>query len=89
MKTAVLLGASALAVLVASAEVRAEDQLTLGYMMAKSGPYVSLANTNEVAVDMARRIPNAKLVRLERCGHLSNLERPEAFDAAIRAFLRD
>ncbi|MGM1028694.1 MAG: alpha/beta fold hydrolase [Actinomycetota bacterium] len=31
-------------------------------------------------------IPNASLVVLRDCGHLSNLEQPEAFTAAVRAF---
>ena len=34
--------------------------LVLGFSMAKTGPYVSLANTNEVAVDMAVEEINAK-----------------------------
>ncbi|MFT4276148.1 MAG: ABC transporter substrate-binding protein [Rhodopseudomonas sp.] len=34
--------------------------LVLGFSMAKTGPYVSLANTNEVAVDMAVDEINAK-----------------------------
>jgi 3-oxoadipate enol-lactonase len=42
-----------------------------------------------VAIDMARRIPGARLVTIEQCGHLSNLEKPEAFNAALRAFLLD
>lgn len=36
---------------------------------------------------MARRIPGAELVILDSCGHLSNLERPEAFNAALLDFL--
>jgi pimeloyl-ACP methyl ester carboxylesterase len=32
-------------------------------------------------------IPGATLVQLPRAGHLSNLETPEAFNAAVRAFL--
>jgi 3-oxoadipate enol-lactonase len=37
---------------------------------------------------MARRIPRAKLVVLEACGHLSNLEQPERFNAVLLDFLR-
>ena len=40
-----------------------------------------------LAESMASRIPNPKLVRIEGAGHLSNLERPEAFNTAVRAFL--
>ena len=36
---------------------------------------------------MASRIPGAELVVLEGCGHLSNLEQPERFNAALLAFL--
>jgi len=42
---------AALALVVAS-EVRAQD-LIIGFSMAKTGPYVSLANPNEIAVDLA------------------------------------
>lgn len=40
-----------------------------------------------VARSFERAIADATLVVLERCGHLSNLERPEAFSDAVRAFL--
>jgi len=36
---------------------------------------------------MADSIPNAKLVQIPQAGHLSNLENPKAFDAALRTFL--
>jgi 3-oxoadipate enol-lactonase len=36
---------------------------------------------------MAERIRGAELVVLEGCGHLSNLEQPEQFNAALLAFL--
>jgi 3-oxoadipate enol-lactonase len=35
---------------------------------------------------MAQRIPGARLVVLEGCGHLSNLEQPEQFNEALLAF---
>ena len=37
---------------------------------------------------MATAIPDATLVKVPRTGHLSNLEDPESFNAAIRDFLR-
>ena len=37
--------------------------------------------------EMARAIPNAKFVRLEAAGHLSPLEQPAAFNAAVNDFL--
>jgi len=40
----------------------------------------------EIGKDMARRIPGAKLVELD-CGHLSNLETPARFNAAVLEFL--
>jgi 3-oxoadipate enol-lactonase len=43
-------------------------------------------------VDVARlmhaRIPGAELAVIEKAGHLSSLERPEAFNAALMRFLR-
>lgn len=36
---------------------------------------------------MAQRIPDAELVVLEGCGHLSNLEQPARFNAALLDFL--
>jgi branched-chain amino acid transport system substrate-binding protein len=45
--------------LVATHAARAED-LVLGFAMAKTGPYVSLANANEIAVDIAVEEINAK-----------------------------
>ena len=36
---------------------------------------------------MAQRIPGAELVVLEGCGHLSNLEQPERFNAALLDFI--
>jgi len=39
-----------------------------------------------VAREFARAIPHAELVTIPGAGHMSNLERPEEFNAAIRAF---
>ena len=41
----------------------------------------------EVSLAMADAIPDAQAVRLEGAGHLSNLEDPEGFNAAIGALL--
>ena len=41
----------------------------------------------ELTQRMAQRIPGAELVVLEGCGHLSNLEQPEQFNAALLDFL--
>jgi pimeloyl-ACP methyl ester carboxylesterase len=41
----------------------------------------------ELTRRMAQRIPGAELVVLEGCGHLSNLEQPEQFNAALLDFL--
>jgi 3-oxoadipate enol-lactonase len=40
-----------------------------------------------LAADMARRIPGARLAVVRGAGHLSNLEQPQAFDAAVLPFL--
>ena len=38
--------------------------------------------------EMAAAIPDAKLVVVEECGHMSTLERPEAVNTAMREWLR-
>jgi 3-oxoadipate enol-lactonase len=39
-------------------------------------------------VKMATYMPSAKYVELEGVGHLANLERPGAFNAALDSFLK-
>jgi pimeloyl-ACP methyl ester carboxylesterase len=41
-----------------------------------------------VARQLERAIPNAELVVIPDCGHVSNLERPGRFNDAVRAFCR-
>ena len=41
-----------------------------------------------VARQFERAIPDTKLVVIPGCGHVSNLERPEQFNEAVRAFCR-
>jgi 3-oxoadipate enol-lactonase len=43
----------------------------------------------ELSLDLARGIPKAKLVVVGGAGHLSNMEQPQAFNAALRGFLDD
>ncbi|MDB5508099.1 MAG: putative ABC-transport system periplasmic component precursor [Hyphomicrobiales bacterium] len=68
------------------------QELLLGYMMAKSGPYVSLANTNELAVDLAvEEINNKggvggrkiKVVKFDTAGD------PKQATTALRRFASD
>ena len=40
-------------------------------------------NPLRIAEDMARRIPRARLVVIDGAGHLSNLERPDEFNALV------
>ena len=42
----------------------------------------------EVSAEMAGRIPQGRLQTIEGVGHLSNLEAPESFDAALLEHLR-
>jgi pimeloyl-ACP methyl ester carboxylesterase len=39
-----------------------------------------------VAQQFAQAIPGAELVTIPGAGHMSSLERPEAFNAAVRGF---
>lgn len=41
-----------------------------------------------VAHEFARAIPRSRLVVIPGAGHMSNLERPDEFNAAVRAFCR-
>jgi 3-oxoadipate enol-lactonase len=41
----------------------------------------------EVMAAMAEKIPASRHVTLPRAGHLSNLENPEGFNAALKEFL--
>jgi pimeloyl-ACP methyl ester carboxylesterase len=41
-----------------------------------------------VARQFAHAIADTKLVVIPGCGHLSNLEQPEKFNEAVRAFCR-
>jgi 3-oxoadipate enol-lactonase len=40
------------------------------------------------AEEMAARIPNARKVVIAGAGHMANMERPDAVNAALIAFLR-
>lgn len=51
------------------------------------GEYDALTPVN-VAHDYATQIPNAQFVVIPKAGHLANLEQPQEFLNAVRAFLR-
>jgi pimeloyl-ACP methyl ester carboxylesterase len=46
------------------------------------------ATPPELSKEMADAIPGAKLVVIEKCGHLSTIEQPEAVNAAMAAWLQ-
>lgn len=92
MTRSLVFGATLLAAVSASAMARADGELVLGYMMAKSGPYVSLAGTNEIAVDLAVEEINAKggingkkikVVKFDTAGD------PKQATTALRRFAED
>ncbi|MBX9741799.1 MAG: ABC transporter substrate-binding protein [Beijerinckiaceae bacterium] len=75
-----------------STQAAGAQELILGYMMAKSGPYVSLANTIEIAVDLAvEEINNKggvggrkiKVVKFDTAGD------PKQATTALRRFATD
>lgn len=41
----------------------------------------------ELHEEMAERIPGARLVLVDQCGHMSTMEQPEAVNAALRSWL--
>lgn len=45
--------------------------------------------STEVARETAKKISHARCETIEGAGHLSNLEQPEKFNAALQSFLRD
>lgn len=46
-------------------------------------------STPEVMGEMAAKIPDSRHVTLSKAGHLSNLESPEKFSAALSGFLAE
>ncbi len=87
-----LLALSAALPLAFATGAKAADEIILGYSMAKTGPYVSLANTNEIAIDMAVEEINAaggingkpiKLVKFDTAGD------PKQAVLAVRRFAQD
>ncbi|MEH2482578.1 branched-chain amino acid transport system substrate-binding protein [Nitrobacteraceae bacterium AZCC 2146] len=90
MNHKVLIAAAAL-MLGTTAHVHAED-LVIGFTMAKTGPFVSLASTNEIAVDMAVDEINAaggvngsklKVVKFDSAGD------PKQSVLAVQQFAQD
>lgn len=43
----------------------------------------------KIARDMAQKLPQAALVEIENCGHLSTMEQPEAVTALLRYWLQN
>ena len=72
---------------------RVDHTATLGVLRAAGIPALFLAGDEDgitsvdVARTMAAAVPGATLVAVPACGHLSAVERPDAFDAAVLAFL--
>lgn len=54
---------------------------TLVIVGANDGPFMGAANY------MAAKIPNATLAVIEHAGHVSNVDRPNVFNARVREFL--
>ena len=81
-----------LAIALTAPAAAADEALLLGYAMAKTGPFVSLANSNEVAADMAVEEINAaggvnghriRLVKFDTAGN------PRQAVVAVRKFAQD
>jgi len=76
----------------ATVSAQAASELVLGYSMAQTGPFVSLSNTNKVAIDMAVEEINAaggvnglpiKIVAIDTAGD------PRQAVVAVRSFAKD
>ncbi len=52
------------------------------------GPLDPITPTSPCLTEIAAAVPTARLVDLRGAGHFSNLDQPEAFNDALRAFLR-
>lgn len=63
-------------------------------LSAVSAPTLAMASRDDVLVpyqaseDLVTRLPNGRLLLLERGGHACNITDPASFDAAVGAFLR-
>lgn len=87
-----LMGTALVFLMGLTAHSQAADELLIGFATAKTGPYVSLANTNEIAADMAVAKINAaggvngkqlKLVKFDTGGD------PKQAVVALRTFAQD
>ena len=48
---------------------------------------MTLGNYPELGRKVVKQIPNAKLVEIEQCGHISHFEQPEKFHRGLLEFL--
>ncbi|MBT9556819.1 MAG: alpha/beta fold hydrolase, partial [Myxococcales bacterium] len=53
-----------------------------------AGEHDGITPTTPCLTDVAAAVPTARLVELRGASHFSNLDQPEAFSSALRAFLR-
>ncbi|MFI5022652.1 MAG: alpha/beta fold hydrolase [Alphaproteobacteria bacterium] len=71
---------------------RPDSRARLGEILARTLVLVGrqdVLTPLEVHEELAERIPRARLVVIESCGHLSTMERPEAVTAVMRYWLQD
>lgn len=64
------------------------DGTAFGKARAPAAKRATIRPIPDVAPAAARRIPNARLVRLEGLGHSPQVEAPARFEAALKAALR-
>ena len=64
------------------------DRTAIGKERVTPEVAATMGNYPELGRRVAKEIPNAKLVEIERCGHIPHFEAPEKFHAALLDFLR-
>lgn len=64
-----------------------QDRTAIGKDRVSPEVAATMGNYPELGEKVAKEIPNAKLVRIDKCGHIPHFEAPEKFHAALIEFL--
>jgi pimeloyl-ACP methyl ester carboxylesterase len=64
-----------------------QDRTAIGKERVSPEVAATMGNYPELGEKVAKQIPNAKLVKIDKCGHIPHFEAPEKFHAALLEFL--